>query len=166
MDNLNPAMIDLAAQLTTLAVKGTATAVTTKIKAAKEIKDNEKLRTVYDEIINELFNERDEAVRIAQAYKSELDRIVISDEDIKHLHITVSNILDIVKSISPDKPTEAFEQFKSLISADTLKVMQLLGFNYKAAIGEPLTNICADAIRSLGKKRQSGAGCNMQKRNK
>lgn len=164
MDNLSSAMVDLAVQLTTLAVKGTATAVTTKIKAAKEIKDNEKLRTVYDEMVNELLNERDEAVRIAQAYKSELDRIVISDEDIKHLHTTVSNILDIMKSVSPGTPMDAFEQFKSLISVDTLKVMQLLGFNYKAAIGEPLTNICADAIRSIGQKRQPNAGNSVQRR--
>ena len=164
MDNLNPAMVDLAVQLTTLAVKGTATAVTTKIKAAKGIKDNEKLRNVYDEIVNELLNERDEAVRIAQAYKSELDRIVISDEDIKHLHTTVSSILDIMKSISPDTPMDTFEQFKSLISVDTLKVMQLLGFNYKAAIGEPLTNICADSIRSIGQKRQPNAGNSAQRR--
>lgn len=31
--------------------------------------------------------------------------------------------------------------------------MQLLGFNYKAAIGEPLTEICANAIASLGSKK-------------
>ena len=65
MDNLSTAMVDLAVQLSTLAVKGTATAVTNKVKAAKEIKDNEKLRNVYDEMVNELLNERDEAVRIA-----------------------------------------------------------------------------------------------------
>lgn len=33
----------------------------------------------------------------------------------------------------------SYEQIKELISVDTLKTMQLLGFNYKAAIGEPLT---------------------------
>lgn len=166
MDNLNPAMVDLAVQLTTLAVKGTATAVTTKIKAAKEIKDNEKLRNVYDEMVNELLNERDEAVRIAQAYKSELDRIVISDEDIKHLESTVSNVLEILKGFSPEMPVDAFEQFKGLISVDTLKTMQLLGFNYKAAIGEPLTNICADAIRSWGNKKAPSSGNKPQNRNR
>ena len=42
--------------------------------------------------------------------------------------------------------------YKELISVDTLKTMQLLGFNYKAAIGEPLTEICANAISKLGNK--------------
>ena len=47
---------------------------------------------------------------------------------------------------------ESYEQLKELISVDTLKTMQLLGFNYKAAIGEPLTEICANAISKLGNK--------------
>ena len=47
---------------------------------------------------------------------------------------------------------DSFEQFKELISVDTLKTMQLLGFNYKLAIGEPLTNLCANAISNIGTK--------------
>ena len=93
---------------------------------------------MYDEIINEILQEREDVVRIAQTYKSELDRIVISD-DITHLQNTVSNILDIFKSMLPDIEIDSFKAIKDLISADTLKTMQLLGFNYKAAIGEPLT---------------------------
>ena len=157
MGNHSPAMVDLAIQLTTLALKGTATAVTTKIKSAKDIRDNERLRNVYDEIVSELLNERDEAVRIAQAYKSELDRIVISDEDIKHLESTVSDVLEMLKGFSPDI-VDAVERFKGLISVDTLKTVQLLGFNYKSAIGEPLTNLCADAIRSWGNKKSLSGG--------
>ena len=52
------------------------------------------MRATYDGIINELSNEREEAVRIAQAYKSELDKVVISDDDIAHLHNTVEQRSD------------------------------------------------------------------------
>lgn len=45
---------------------------------------------------------------------------------------------------------ESLNQIKDLISVDTLKTMQLLGFNYKAAIGEPLTQLCADSIINWG----------------
>ena len=118
-------------------------------------------------LVSELLLERDEAIRIAQSYKSELEKVVISDEDIQHLHNTVSNILEIIKSIQianalpkgEDEITkvksqvESYEQIKELISVGhTLKTMQLLGFNYKAAIGEPLTEICANAISKLGNK--------------
>ena len=167
-------LVDMGVSLTELAVKGTVSAVSTKIRAAKEIKEVEKLRSTYDEIINEILLEREEAVRIAQAYKSELERIVISDEDIEHLHNTASRLIEIVKTsqiISAmakgaeevekvKKQVESYEQVKELISVDTLKTMQLLGFNYKSAIGEPLTQICADAISNLGKKSKSQQNTN------
>lgn len=115
----------------------------------------EKVRSTYDEIINELISEREEAVRIAQAYKSELDKIEISDENIQHLNNTVGRVLEILKVMVPDTPLETYEQIKELISIDTLKAIQLLGFNYKAAIGEPLTQLCADAILSKVKDNKS-----------
>ena len=63
-------LLGLGVTLTEMAVKGTATKVSNKIRSIKEEKNVEKIRNTYDEIINELLNEREEAVRIAQAYKS------------------------------------------------------------------------------------------------
>lgn len=150
-------LIGLGASLTELAVKGTATAISSKIKAIKNEKNVDNVRSTYDEIINELLSEREEAVRIAQAYKSELEKVVISDEDIQHLHNTVARILELVKNAQEDGENannafntqiHAYEQIKELISVDTLKTMQLLGFNYKAAIGEPLTLMLRNFILS------------------
>lgn len=168
-DIYTQALIDMGVSLAELTVKGTTSAVSKKIRVAKEIKEIEKLRSTYDEIVNEILLEREEAVRIAQAYKSELERIVISDEDIEHLHNTVARLLEIIKTFQlvsatakgaeevekVKKQVESYEQIKALISVDTLKTMQLLGFNYKAAIGEPLTQICANAISSLGQKNKT-----------
>lgn len=150
-------LIGLGASLTELAVKGTATAISSKIKAIKNEKNIDNVRSTYDEIINELLSEREEAVRIAQAYKSELEKVVISDEDIQHLHNTVTRILELVKNSQGsgentnsaiNTQIQAYEQIKELISVDTLKTMQLLGFNYKAAIGEPLTLMLRNFILS------------------
>lgn len=146
-------LVGLGTALTELAVKGTATAISNKIKAIKDEKNADRLRATYDEIVNELLNEREEAVRIAQAYKSELEKVIISDEDIEHLHSTVSRILELVKKGNGKaedvaKQLETYEQIKELISVDTLKTMQLLGFNYKAAIGEPLTLMLRNFILS------------------
>lgn len=146
-------LVALGANLAQMAVKGTATAVSAKIRAIKDEKNAEKIRNTYDEIVNELLSEREEAVRIAQAYKSELEKVVIGDEDIQHLHNTVANILKIMTDIqiagaerageaaveAVKEQTKVYEQFMELISVDTLKTMQLIGFNYKTAIGEPLT---------------------------
>ncbi len=147
-------LADLAASLTVLAVKGTVSSVNTKIKSIKLEKNVEEVKNKYDEIVNELLSEREEAVRIAQVYKSEIERYQISDDDILHLHRTVETILEILQTMSPEIDTEILDQIKNLISVDTLKSMQLLGFNYKEAIGEPLTNICATAIKSWGPKQK------------
>lgn len=162
-------LTDIGIALAQLAIKGTASAVNKKVRAAKEEKNIERLRATYDELINEVLLEREEAVQIAQAYKSEIDRIAISDEDIKHLHNTVTKVLEIFNSMqmivaiaqgedavkSAKDTAESLSQIKDLISVDTLKTMQLLGFNYKAAIGEPLTQICAKAISEWGNRKTS-----------
>lgn len=91
-----------------------------------------------------------------------MEKVVISDEDIRHLDSTVSRILEIIKesqmaNVEPlgeeaveivKKQVESYEQIKELISVDTLKTMQLLWFNYKAAIGEPLTLMLKNFILS------------------
>lgn len=141
-------LLSLGNALTDLVLKGTVTALSSKIRAIREEKNIDKIRNTYDEIINELLNEREEAVRIAQAYKSELEKVVISDEDIQYSHNTVSRILKIIKrsqissaeQISSEavkavkSQVEVYEQFKELISVDTLKTMQLIGFNYKCEL--------------------------------
>ena len=67
--------------------------------------------------------------------------------------------------VCPDSDITNLEQFKSLVSVNTLKAMQLLGFDYKRAIGDPLTEVCADAIRmKLGQKGAIQTKTNSKKR--
>lgn len=146
---------ELAKSLSLLSTKGTVTATEAKIKAIQVEKDIEKIRNQYDEIINELIAERAEAIRIAQVYKNEMERYVISDSDIEHLHNTVELVLDIIKEMSPDTDVAMYQQLKELICVDVLKAIQLLGFNYKEAIGEPLTQLCANAILNKTKNVSS-----------
>jgi hypothetical protein len=147
------ALNELASNLTALVVKGTASAVSTKIRAIRVEKNIEAIKNGYDEIVNELISEREEAIRIAQVYKSEIDRYQISDEDIDHLHSTVERVPEIIRSLSPNIDLESYSQLKELISIDSLKAIQLIGFNYKRAIGEPLTELCASRISSFAGKK-------------
>ncbi|MGP4107383.1 hypothetical protein [Virgibacillus sp. L01] len=50
---------------------------------------------------------------------------------------------------------EALELIVDLVNKDTLKTMQMLGFNYKEAIGEPLTNVCSESIYKLTNSQKS-----------
>ena len=150
---MSSTLVQMAGSLAALAAKGTATAVYAKVKSVQSEKNADTIRATYDEVISQLLSEREEAIRFAQAYKEELERTEISDEDIDSLHNTVTSVLSIIKRMSPDaKNVSSLEQLNDLISVDTLKTVQLLGFNYKAAIGEPLTRLCANAIENLGKE--------------
>lgn len=149
----NDMLVKLGINLAELAVKGTVGKVSAKIASVKEEKNLETVKNKYDEIVNEILSEREEAIRIAQTYKNEIDRIMISDSDIEHLHHTVDKVLNIIKELSPEKDISSFETFKEIINVDTLKSMQLLGFNYKKAIGEPLTELCADKIKEVGRRK-------------
>ena len=148
------ALAEMGVSLTAYAVKGTVSAVTTRVKTIKNEKNAEILRNSYDEIISELLEEREEILRIAQAYRAELERIEISDEDIVHLHNTLEKVLDLLAQFSGvnEESVQSLKTFKDIVNVDTLKTMQLLGFNYKEAIGLPLTELCADAIKGIAKK--------------
>ena len=159
MNYVDEKIIELGINLTGLAVKSTASTVQKKISAVKARKNDKNTIEVYDEIVNELIEERTEAIRIAQSYKNELEKYEISDKDIEHLNKTISTVLDVLKEVSPDIDLNMFNKFKELISVDTLKAMQLIGFNYKKAIGEPLTELCSAKIINFGKispKQKSG----------
>lgn len=164
-EQLAGAIANSGAQLAVLAAKGTAATVANKFQAIRSKKNLEEVCNSYEEIINELVAERAQAISIANAYESELKRYEITDEDIEHLQQTIGNALDVLNSFSPNSDVAALEQFKSLVSVNTLKAMQLLGFDYKKAIGDPLTEVCADAIRSkLGQNRNVQAKTSSKKR--
>ena len=55
--------------------------------------------------------------------------------------------------------------YESELKRYEITAMQLLGFDYKKAIGDPLTEVCADAIRSkLGQNRNVQAKTSSKKR--
>lgn len=55
------------------------------------------------------------------------------------------------------KQEDNIDTIIKLINKDTLKTMQLLGFNYKEAIGTPLTEASANAIKKhLGGPNSKG----------
>lgn len=148
-------LVKTVLNLTSLIVKGTATLVNSKVQSLREERSADKLRNTYDEIINELLLEREEALRIAQVYKEEYERVNIGDKDIEYLHNTLAQFISLLSSFTPieEGQQDSMKNLVSLLNKDTLKTMQLLGFNYREAIGEPLTEVCSNAIKEkLGGK--------------
>lgn len=149
-ESLSDALVKSGIELGTLAIKGTATMVNSKIQSVKNNRDINEVRNTYNEIVNELLSEREEAIRIAQSYKAEYEKVSIGDDDIEYLHNTLEKAIQLLNTFTGNEnkeSTNSMDQFIALLNKDTLKTMQLLGFNYKEAIGIPLTEVCSNAIK-------------------
>lgn len=149
---VNEQLIQAGIALSNVILQNTFSVVSDKIKSAKANKDKDAAIGELEQIINQLMQDKLELERIAQQYKAEVERITISDDDISHLHNTVRRVLDIMPMFGKDFPSDITDPLLELLHPDTLKALQLLGFNYKEAIGQPFTELLANNIRNAGKK--------------
>lgn len=161
---MEPILIALATQLTNLISSTSQEYVSAKLQQAKSTKDLTKAEPIYDELINQLLNDKQEAIRVASQYREQLDKTFLPDTDIEYLENTFAKLVDLFQEDSDEKePSESdsdndtknkkksildaktAEQITSLINTETLKSMQLLGFDFKKALGAPVT----DGVRKL-----------------
>lgn len=163
---LDSGVADKAVQLVTTVKKGAEDEKTIDAYEdafIKLIDENQKLKAValgYKEEYEQIYlSEQDieylqkTATRLLNLFMPEL-----TDEDKENLKLLYVNQgyneVDANKLIkeNEEKQREEIDNFKKfidLIQVDTLRTMQLLGFNYREAIGEPLTEITANALRNL-----------------
>ncbi|AMC94000.1 hypothetical protein AOC36_08370 [Erysipelothrix larvae] len=70
---------------------------------------------------------------------------MISDENIEYLHNTLEQLIKILNFFAPqtEDTNQLITMLIQLLNKDTLKTMQLLGFNYKEGIGISLSQMYA-----------------------
>ncbi len=137
-------------------IRNTAGVVYDKIQTVKAKKNDKETINELEEIINSLIADKNELVQIAQAYEQEFVAQQISQEDIEY--ITKSFIPVLKKLIEQTSSGEnsaaaanienAIDVLTPLLSVEMLTVLQLVGFNFKKAIGEPLTLLLQKFITS------------------
>lgn len=145
MLQLGPSIVE-AARLT---VQG----IDSKVQTAKANSDKEKTITNLESIINELLDNQNSLIRNQQVLENKLDSQVISDEDLNFISTTLIPIArDVMfseKELTDEEEEKINEQMKtleSLVSTKLLKVLQLIGFNIKDAVGTPSTNLVRTLI--------------------
>lgn len=127
----NEIFIQLTTNLAEAAARNGASFISNKIKSIKAKKNDKETISELEEIISDLLNDKAEIQRIAQAYEQELVSQKITENDIKYI---TENLLPIFSEFLPEQVDG--ELIKKLLSVETLTIMQLIGFNYKKAIGE------------------------------
>lgn len=158
-------LVTLGTTLANVISRNTVSFVGNKMKLAKEKKDLESQSLAYTEIINSLLRDKEELTMIAREYKQAYEQVTISDDDIAYLHNTLKQAIEVLNSFSPQKEETqlAMNAIIELLNKDTLKTMQLIGFNYKEAIGEPLTEVCSEAIKHTLKLKNTSKNTNNNK---
>lgn len=161
MNNLENQAILLGAKLTEIAIRNTTETIINKVSAVKAKKDDKETINILEEIINDLIKDKNDLIQVSRAYEEEFIMRKISEDDLIYITenlIPVLNELFITlmgfKTID-DEDTLKMEEIQSLmkilhpiLSNETLKILQLLGFDFKAAIGEPLTELLRNLILS------------------
>ena len=147
---MDPALQELSVLLSEAAARNAAAAVADRIFAAKTRKRDKETIAALEDIVNELLADKSELVRIAQAFDDELVAQRLSSEDVSFI---TEHLLPLIRQLMEASgqevlETEMLDALESIFSAETLTIMQLIGFNYRQAIGKPLTELAASAIAS------------------
>src|SRR5699024_599336 len=142
----------LSAELAVHATKRTAESIWDRIRLMKEKGNDAETIGKMEDIINELITEKSDIVKISQSFEEELSMRKISDDDVNYITdkiiLLIEKLLVESEAVDQEKLKENMEVIKHILSKDTFNILQLLGFNFKQAIGEPLTHLVKDAITS------------------
>lgn len=152
--NTNQQLIELGISLANAISKSTVTYFSDRIKKAKTAKDRDETIAQLEDIIDELINDKRELIEIGRKYEEITSFQKITDHDLKYitekLFPVLNEVLTQAAQLSSDP--NALDELKTvmstiepIISIETFNILQMLGFNFKDAIGEPLTKF----IRSL-----------------
>lgn len=141
-------LIDLTVRLSEALVKNTASTIFTKIKASKAKKDDKETINELEEIIQDLISDKNELLQISQAFQQEIMAQKITDTEIDYITQQLIPKLQELAGATGGNVDEMVRILSPLVSKETLTILQLLGFNFRKAIGEPLTILVEKAILS------------------
>lgn len=137
------------------AIQNTVEGISGRIQASKARKHDKETIVELSEIINDLLVDKTEIIRIAQGFREKLVAQQLSDDDIDYITATV---MPLIKNLAKASANSAqidqyMELLSPLLSTQTVKVLQLLGVNFRRAVGQPLTELMSGLIQS--KTRQT-----------
>jgi len=145
----------LGVQLAETTIRNTAASIADRVATVRARKKDQETIVELEEIVNGLLSDKSELVRIAHAYEQELVAQKISAPDIEYIS---TNIVPLVQQLVESTATTSgqdatsmratIELIQRLLSVETVTVLQLIGFNFRAAIGEPLTELVSRLISS------------------
>lgn len=146
----NNIVTDLVVKTADMMIKNTTETIFNRIDAAKGNRDKEKTILALEEIIKYLLDDKNKLNQIIRQYEELLAIQKLSDKNIDYITENIVPLLsqvlasDVVIKGNEEKAKEINEVINlltPLLSVETLTILQLLGFNFREGIGDPLTNL-------------------------
>lgn len=150
---IDPTVTEALVRLAEVAARNTASAIQTRVQTARAAKQNENTINELAEIINQLVDDRMELMSIANVLREQLVAQTITEDEIAYITQKLIPTAETLMKLGGGEDLEALDALKTLVSIETLTVLQLVGFNFKAAVGEPLTEVVAGFVAGLGRSR-------------
>lgn len=149
MENNNTA-IELASRLKEISSKNTTQTIYNKVILTKQKSNDKETINTLEEIINDLISDKNELVQIASTYEQDFMAERLADSDIDYI---TRELVPIISTFVPGGENNlVISSVEKVLSPQTFKILQLIGFNFREAIGAPLTNIVAQAIQKQSNK--------------
>ncbi|WP_104176569.1 hypothetical protein [Cryobacterium sp. Y50] len=148
---ISPEVQALAISLAGSAIRNTAQGVSDRVKGLRAGNNDSETINGLEQLVNDLISDKNDLTRIAQAYQAELVAQRLSSGDVQYITETVVPLVEKLMGFSQNDDSDkshVIEAIKPLLSIETVNVLQLLGFNFRKAIGEPLTELVERAILS------------------
>lgn len=147
--DIDPHLMQLGTQLGDVAVRNTVGGVWSRIRAVKARRDQEETIRELEQVVNDLLEDREELVSISRSYREYISAQEISEDDLTFISETlVPRITELAAKTGADTDEvgEMVDMLEPLLAVETIKVMQLLGFNFRRALGESLTELVSSLI--------------------
>ncbi|QNA92694.1 MULTISPECIES: hypothetical protein [unclassified Microbacterium] len=150
--DIDPQIIELGSRLAEAAARNGASLVTDRVRGLLASGKKDDTIAGLEQLVSELVSDKNEITRIAQAYQSELVAQRLNSGDVQYIANTVVPLLEEFADSMGGAEGASFRAsingLKPLLSVETVNILQLLGFNFRRAIGEPLTELVAHLISS------------------
>lgn len=150
--DVSPEIIALGTELATIAGRKSVEAIFDTIKAVKQKGNKDEIIRNLEEIINELITDKNSLIQISQAYEEKLITQKMTNNEIEYITQSIIPLLEqLIKESDTDedgKIQNGINMIKPILSKETFNILQILGFNFKKAIGEPMTELVASLIKS------------------
>ena len=143
-------IIALSVRLAEAAARNTAASVADRVGALRARKDARETVSQLEEIVNDLISDKIELLQIAQAFEQDLVAQRITPVQAQALIDAVVPTLKAMAAGNGQQGQSSVEPLLPLLTPDMIEALQLLGFNFRQAIGEPLTQLLAEYLLSKG----------------